>query len=282
MPTVELTAGPVDYLRQGDGPPVVMLHGVMMSPTLWDRLMPRLPDSHCYIRPLLPLGAHRRPMHAGVDLSLTGQVRLLAEFLEALNLDEVTLVHSDWGGGLHLTAHRIDQRIGRMIILPCEAFDNFPPGLPGRVAGWAARIPGGLQLGARQLRNPWLRRTPLLMGQMAMQRIPDDLIHGWTAPVLTDPLIRRDFIRYATSPFPKQQLIANTEALRAFDGDALVLWSPQNRVMPPSHGQRLADLLPHGRLVEIADAYVLSMLDQPEAVAAEINGFLTASAATAG
>jgi len=183
-------------------------------------------------------------------------------------------VHSDWGGGLHLTAHRLDQRIGRMIILPCEAFDNFPPGLPGRVVGWAARIPGGLQLGARQLRISWMRRSPLLLGQMAKRPIPDDLISGWTAPVLTDPLVRRDFRRYATSRFPKQTLIDHTEALRLFDGDALVVWSPQNRVMPPSHGRQLTDLMPRARLVEIADAYVLSMLDQPAAVAFEISAFL--------
>ena len=44
--------------------------------------------------------------------------------------------------------------------------------------------------------------------------------------------------------------------------------------MPPEHGRRLADLLPQGRLVEIEDAYVLSMLDQPERVAAEIGTFL--------
>ena len=272
--TVELTAGPLDYVERGSGPTVVLLHGVMMSPTVWDGLMPLLPPGYRYIRPLLPLGAHRRPMRDGADLSLTGQVRVLAEFLQALDLTDVTLVHSDWGGGLHLTAHRLDQRIGRMIILPCEAFDNFPPGLPGRVVGWAARIPGGLQLGARQLRISWMRRSPLLLGQMAKRPIPDDLISGWTAPVLTDPLVRRDLRRYATSRFPKQTLIDHTEALRHFDGDALVVWSPQNRVMPPSHGRQLTDLMPRARLVEIADAYVLSMLDQPAAVAAEISAFL--------
>jgi pimeloyl-ACP methyl ester carboxylesterase len=44
--------------------------------------------------------------------------------------------------------------------------------------------------------------------------------------------------------------------------------------MPPEHGRRLADLLPQGRLVEVDDAYVLSMLDQPARVAAEIGAFL--------
>ena len=53
-----------------------------------------------------------------------------------------------------------------------------------------------------------------------------------------------------------------------------MLWSPDNKVMPPEHGRRLADLIPHATLVEIPDAYVLSMLDQPEAVAAAMSAFL--------
>lgn len=62
--------------------------------------------------------------------------------------------------------------------------------------------------------------------------------------------------------------------LRDFDGDALVLWAPDNRVMPPEHGPRLAGLLPRGRYAEIRGAAVLSILDEPEAVAREIGGFL--------
>jgi pimeloyl-ACP methyl ester carboxylesterase len=76
------------------------------------------------------------------------------------------------------------------------------------------------------------------------------------------------------------ELIDQTEALRGFPGDALVLWS-KNKVMPTRHGRRLAELLPRGRLAEVRDAYVLSMLDQPAAVAAEIGSFLTASSPAA-
>ena len=43
--------------------------------------------------------------------------------------------------------------------------------------------------------------------------------------------------------------------------------------MPPEHGRRLAELLPHGRLVEIADSYTLIPLDQPAQLAAAISGF---------
>ncbi len=275
MREVELPAGVIEYDHVGSGPPVVLLHGLLMDHTLWDRVLPLLPQGFTYVRPVLPLGAHRRPMKPDADLTLRGQVRLVADFLDALDLDAVTLVHSDWGGALFLTAHGLDQRVARQVILPCEAFDNFPPGLPGKMVTLAVRLPGGLQLAARQLRVPRLRRLPVLLGQMARRPLPDDLAHRWTEPLLRDPLVRRDLIAYARGPFDKKELVRDTEALRRFTGETLVLWSPDNRVMPPEHGRRLAELLPAGRYAEVPGAYVLSTLDEPETVARELGRFLT-------
>lgn len=277
MQNAELTAGVIEYDMTGSGPAVVLLHGLLMDHTVWDRVLPLLPQGFTYVRPVLPLGSHRRPMKPGADLTLDGQVRLVADFLDALGLDDVTLVHSDWGGSLFLTAHGLDRRIARKIILPCEAFDNFPPGLPGKVLGVAMRMPGGFRFGARQLRIARLRRLPILMGLMARRPLPDDLVRGWTQPIIGDARIERDLLAYCRSPFDKPELVRNTEALRGFTGETLVLWSPDNRVMPPEHGRRLAELLPAGRYAEVPGAYVLSMLDEPEAVAREMGGFLTAS-----
>jgi pimeloyl-ACP methyl ester carboxylesterase len=236
-----------------------------------------LPDGFRYVRPLLPLGAHRRPMREDADQSMAGLVRLVGEFLDALDLRDVTLVHSDWGGGLFLTAAGLDRRVARLVLLPCEAFDNVPPGLPGQVLRVAGYLPGGLLMGARLLRVGRLRRTPLMLGQMAKRPVSDRRVREWTAPAIRDRRIRRDLGRYTRSPFDAAGLVEQTEALRDFRGDALVLWSPENRVMPPEHGRRLAELVPGGRLVELDDAYVLSQLDRPAAVAAEIGAFLTTS-----
>ncbi len=275
MQQIELSQGVVQFEDTGTGPPVVLLHGLLMDHTQWDRVLPLLPTGFRYLRPVLPLGAHRVPMRAEADLSLRGLVDLLAELLEALELRDVTLVHTDWGGGLFLTAHGLDERVGRLVLLPCEAFDNFPPGLPGKMAALAVRVPGGIQLAARQLRVGWMRRTPLLFGQMAKYPLPDALVHGWTEPALRQSGVRRDLRTYATEKFDKQALVADTEALANFHGPSLVLWSPENTVMPPEHGRRLAELIPDAELVQIPDAYVLSMLDQPEAVAEAMSTFLT-------
>jgi hypothetical protein len=49
------------------------------------------------------------------------------------------------------------ERVGRLVLVSCEAFDNYPPGLPGRMAALSARIPGGIALMARALRIRRLR-----------------------------------------------------------------------------------------------------------------------------
>ncbi|NDL59504.1 alpha/beta fold hydrolase [Phytoactinopolyspora mesophila] len=281
MPQVEISHGTIDYVENGSGPPVVLLHGLFMNHTVWDQVIGLLPSGWRYIRPDLPLGAHRTPMNADADLSLRGLGQLVAEFLAALDLRDVVMVHSDWGGALFMTAYGLDDRIARQIICPSEAFENFPPGLPGAMVKFAARMPGGLTLALRQLRISWLRRTPPMLGQMAKRPVPDDLVRGWTEPGLRDPRVRRDVRVHATGRFDDAELIADTEALRKFNGDVLVLWS-DNRVMPLAHGQRLAELIPHARLRVIDDAKVLVMLDQPAQVAAAMTEFLREAGPTAG
>ena len=178
MPAIELSAGTIDYLDTGgDGPVVVPVHGVMMDATVWREVIADLRTDHRCIVPTLPLGAHRRPMRPGADLSMTGQAELLAELIERLDLDDLTLVANDWGGPL-VTAVRHADLIDRLVVTPCEAFDNMPPGFPGRFAEIAGRMPGGIFLAAQALRVPALRRLPTTFGPMAASPIPGDLVAG--------------------------------------------------------------------------------------------------------
>jgi pimeloyl-ACP methyl ester carboxylesterase len=274
MRSVTLGAGTVEYRDEGDptGPPVILLHGLMMNDAQWDRALPSLPAGFRYILPVLPMGGHRIPMRADADLTMPGMVGLLAEFLDVLDLADVTLVITDWGGPLFLTDIGRDKRIARLVICPCEAFDNFPPGLPGKVAVLATRSPTTVYLAMRQLKIGWLRRW-LLFGQMAKQPISQDIIDKWLAPGLADKRIRQDLVTYGQSRLDRNDLIRATNALHDFTGPALVLWS-DNPVMPRQHAERLTQLLPNGQLHHIDNAYVLTMLDQPKRTATEIGAFL--------
>ena len=81
-------------------------------------------------------------MHPDADLSLRGVGRIVAELLERLDLRDVTLCFNDWGGAQVMIADGLVDRVGRLALIACEAFENYPPGLPGRLAALSARMPG--------------------------------------------------------------------------------------------------------------------------------------------
>jgi pimeloyl-ACP methyl ester carboxylesterase len=276
MKSVDVTAGTIEYREEGDpsGAPVVLLHGLLMNDAQWNLALPQLPPGYRYLLPVLPMGGHRIPMRRDADLTLPGMVNIVADFLDALDLSDVTLIVSDWGPPLFLTDAGRDKRVARLVICPSEAFDNFPPGFPGKVAWLASRTTGTVSLAMRQLRIGWLRKQWLMFGQMAKKPVPQDIVEAWLSAGLADKEVRRDLVKYCRTKFDDAELIRATNRLADFDGPALVLWS-HNPVMPADHGERLAAVLPKGQLQFVDDAYVLVMLDQPEQTARAIGAFLT-------
>jgi len=271
---VELSAGPIEYEDTGgDGPVLVLVHGLAMDWRQWRLLVDELRGDFRCVLPVLPMGAHKRPMHRDADLSLRGMGRIVAEFLEHLDLNDVTLCFNDWCGAQVMVADGLMGRVGKLVLVSCEAFENYPPGLAGHAAWLSAKLPGGVPIMRRVVLNPTLRRLPFIFGQMTKHGVPDELMREWLEP-LKRTEIRHDFRKYTGAAMKgRHDLRAATPALASFDRPVLVVWDIEGKMMPSEDGRGLAEAFPDSRLVELPDCYTLIPEDQPAELAGEIAGF---------
>jgi pimeloyl-ACP methyl ester carboxylesterase len=149
-----------------------------MDGSLWEAVIAVLAIDHRCVAPTLPLGAHRRAVRPDADLSLRGQARLVIELLERLGLDGVTLVGNDTGGAIaQLVTCEEAPRVARIVLASCEAFDNYPPGLPGKTLALTGKLlPALFGLFMQQMRLRALRRLPLAWGWMTKRGEPPPLV----------------------------------------------------------------------------------------------------------
>jgi pimeloyl-ACP methyl ester carboxylesterase len=255
MSEVKLSQGTINYRESGEGPPIVFVHGLLVDGRLWRKVTPLLEDRFRCIVPDLPLGSHRIPMTPDADLSPPGLARLIADFLEALDLEDVVLVANDTGGAIsQITAANHPERIGRLVLTNCDAFENFlPPAF--RPLQWAARVPGGL------------------MGMMAgMRDFADAPTREWVDPFLTNREVRRDTIKVLRG-IDSRYTIEAAEKLRTFDRPTLLAWAVEDRFFKISYAERLAATISGATLERIEDSYTFVSEDQPERLAELIARF---------
>jgi pimeloyl-ACP methyl ester carboxylesterase len=271
-----LSAGVIRYRERGSGDAIVFLHGLLVNGDLWRKVVPALARTHRCITPDLPLGSHEIACAPDTDLSIAGVARLVAEFLAALDLRAVTLVANDTGGAIAqvvVTEH--PERVGRLVLTSCDAFDNFLPPI-FRPLQLLAHVPPLLTAVVQPLRLRALRRLPIAFGWLAKRPIEPAIEDGYLRPFFSDAAVRRDCVKVLRSVSPRYTLAA-AEKFGTFTRPVLVAWAAEDRLFPVAFGRRLAAAFPHGRFEAIPDCYTFVSEDQPERLTDLIASFLDAS-----
>jgi pimeloyl-ACP methyl ester carboxylesterase len=270
---VRLPAGEVRYFERGEGAPVVFVHGVLTNAELWRKVVPDVAAAgfRC-LAPDLPLGSHEIPMRADADLSPTGNADLIADFLDALDLRDVTLVANDTGGALtQILLSRRPERVARVVLTPSDCFEYFFPPI-FKALPPIARIPGSMAVLGQLLRIRALYPLPLLFGWVVKRPLPDAVAQAYLSPLRKSAGVRRDLRKLLREVHPRHTLAA-AEALRTFDRPVLLAWAPEDKLFPIRLAHRLAELLPDAKVVEIPDSYTFVSEDQPAALAGHIAEF---------
>jgi pimeloyl-ACP methyl ester carboxylesterase len=266
VPHTELSHGTLHYRESGTGAPVVFLHGYLMGAGLWDPVVRLLDGEFRCLVPELPFGAHPAPLQRDADLTAAGLGRLVADFLGALDLRDVTLVGNDSGAAIaQVVAARHPGRLAGLVLATGDAFDNFPPN-PFRPLIAAART-GTLTAMIAMLKARPARSLPTAYGWLTHGDLPHGLIDEWVGAYFADKGVRRDVRRLTATLGDDDFMNRIATELAAFTKPALLAWAADDKFFPIEHARRLAAILPSAQLEVIPDSRTWVMLDQPERTA---------------
>ena len=281
MERIDLPAGTVHHRSSGpaDGRPVVFVHGFLVDTNLWSDVPERLAAAGCRtFAPTWPLGAHTTAMRPGADLSPRGVAKVVVSFLDALDLSDVVLVGSDTGGAVsQLVLDEAPDRIGRLVLTNCDAFDTFPP-FPFDQLFRLARHERPARLFLQSMRSAFLRNSKLGFGWLVRRDLAPDESRAWVTPYLADAGVRRDVTTFARG-WTGDELTDSARWLERFDRPVLLCWAPDDPFFKLRLAQRLAETFPDATLVEFPGARTFVSLDQPERLAEEILAWLRDTAA---
>jgi pimeloyl-ACP methyl ester carboxylesterase len=259
-----LRQGTVRYFSVGSGPAIVFVHGALVNANLWRKVVAELSADFRCVTLDLPFGSHPVPMPPGADLSPPAMADLIADAIEALELDDVTLVANDTGGAIsQLVATRRPENLGALVLTSCDAFDNFPPKLMRPIMPLLSHA-ALLRPTLAPARFRAVQRA--IFGALAKRPVEAEVLESYALPALEQAGVRRDLARFMAG-LDKRYTLEAAERLPEFDKPAVIAWSREDRFFPSDHGERLAALLPQGRYEWIEDARTFSPEDQPARVA---------------
>ncbi len=284
MPTIDLPHGKLRYRAAGPEdskrPPVVFIHGFLVSNTLWSKTADALAEAGIRsYAPDLPLGSHSLPLDDSADQTPRGVARRVLAFIEAMGLDDVTIVGNDSGGAISQFLIDTDSsRVGRLVLTNCDAFDEFPPA-PFDTIFKSFKRPGPIRALMAPMRSTKIRHSPAGYGLLVGKPLDAEQTRAWAEPCITDAGVRKDAAKFVTAVDADEEMNGVSERLSEFDGPLLLVWGNGDRFFKVELARRLAATAKDAKLVEIEGGKTFIPLDEPERLAAEIDGFVPATVA---
>lgn len=221
---VDTPSGTISYVEHGSGPAALFVHGVLLNGYLWRHQLAGLGDLRRCIS--LDLMAHGyTEISAAQDVSVTANAHMLAQFLDALTLDQVDLVGNDSGGGIcQIFAALYPNRVRSLVLTDCDAHDNWPPEV---FKGFVSMVAAGGLAGTldAMLADKSLYRSPQALG-LAYEHpecVSDDNIETYLCPHTRSPQRLHQLERFVNA-FDCRHTVAIEPALRSVRAPTLIAW----------------------------------------------------------
>lgn len=276
---VELEQGVVRYRELGEGTPLVFVHGILVNSALWREVIPPLAQHFRCIVPDLPLGGHQTPMNPDADLSPGGVAKIVADLLEALNLQDVTLVGNDTGGAIcQIVVSRHPERLSRLVLTNCDSYEYFFPALL-KPLHYGAKFFGQrfVDIVAWALRSRFTQRV--FMKAVAIRRMDNSILDAYINPIIQEPEVRRDFTKFLSN-VSNQYTIDAASRFENFEHPVLVVWGENDFIFSSKLARRLQQDFPNSTLELLSGSRAFVPEDRPERLAELIHTFMQSAKAT--
>lgn len=276
MIEITTSAGVVEVEDRGSGEPIVFLHPFATNSKHWRHVIGKLEGDFRCIAPTMPLGSHAKPMSPDADLTPPGQARIVVDILDALGIDRGTVVGNDSGGAIaQVVATRYPERVARMALVSCDAYDVFPPKLFGYLKVVAA-IPGAAYLLAKSMKIPGVTQLPIAFGWITNEPVPKDVMATYIGPLNSSRGVRRDTVKVIKG-FNKSYTLAAAEHFPTLQTPTLVAWAENDRFFPRRLAERLVREIPNARLEIIKGSRTLVPEDKPDELADSLRRFVSSA-----
>ncbi len=268
--TASVNGHRIAYLDEGEGPPLILLHGYGGSMWQWEYQRPLTAHFRVITPDLLGSGLSDKP---AIDYHPSALIDSVRGLMDALGLQTATLIGNSMGGGVAIgMALTYPERVHRLVLidtLPDRVRERLVSPLMQRainthIPAWLARF--GASLFGNRTMEAVLKEvvydhsliTPLVLERSNRNRQREDMI----GPLLS----LRDSL-----PLWEQHYAPRLTEIRQ---STLILWGDHDRLFPPQVGKDLAGMIPQARLIVIPESGHIPQWEQPQVVNRHIREFL--------
>lgn len=273
--TLSLHGHEIGYLGGGEGPVLLLVHGMAGSCENWRDVLEPLARHHTVIAPDLP--GHGMSAGGAVDYSLGSLASGLRDLLLALGHERATLVGHSLGGGIAMQfSYQFPEMVERLVLVSSGGLGpEVSPilraaALPGADLFIAATAGTGQKVGGAIARG---------LAAVGMKPAPDLAEVGRGYASLADPRRRKAFLATLRSVVGTdgQRVSAADRFYLAEEVPMLIVWGSRDPIIPVGHGEDAHRALPGSRLEIFEGAGHMPQLEQPGHFIAVLEDFIAAN-----
>lgn len=274
---MEVAGRRIAYVDQGDGDPILLLHGCPFHAYEWKEVIPILSRRFRVLAPDL-LGLGDSVVTLDDDYRLPQDAEMVEGFLAGLGIDSAHVVAHDHGGATALLLmKRAPQLMRTLVLTNIEAYDAWP----------SAEERPYLKLIVHPLTSPifWallhlkgVRRYVFSIAAHRQEVLTDDVLDAFVRPHVSTPArwqrLRR-FFRWQLDREHNQVTVRAVDSMRTFNRPTLILWGKRDGNFGEAIARRLADDIPGVVRIEwLEDSGHLPMLEEPQRYADAVTAFI--------